>query len=297
MNKNEELIQTLAKSQMFHDYERAYNETTNMPMALRSTTTWQLPFHGKRKENPFCALVASKSRTCAGCLQMQEKLCQKSAESSESSSAMECTYGLCEVALPVRLGNEIIGYLQTGQVMRHKPTHKQFQAAARQLEEQGLVMEREALEKAYFGTPVVTQKKLDSMTHLLSVLADYLSLKGNQIALQQANAEPPVITKAKQYIEEHHADDLSLGEVAKAVHTSSFYFCKLFKRATGFNFTVFVSRLRVEKSKNLLLNPNLRVSEIAYEVGFQSLTHFNRIFKKITGQSPTEYRAQLPHAG
>ena len=297
MNKNEELIQTLAKSQMFHDYERAYNETTNMPMTLRSTTTWQLPFHGKRKENPFCALVASKSRTCAGCLQMQEKLCQKSAESSESSSAMDCTYGLCEVALPVRLGNEIIGYLQTGQVMRHKPTLKQFQAAARQLEEQGLVMEREALEKAYFGTSVVTQKKLDSMTHLLSVLADYLSLKGNQIALQQANAEPPVITKAKQYIEEHHGDDLSLGEVAKAVHTSSFYFCKLFKRATGFNFTMFVSRLRVEKSKNLLLNPNLRVSEIAYEVGFQSLTHFNRIFKRITGQSPTEYRAQLPQAG
>jgi AraC-like DNA-binding protein/ligand-binding sensor protein len=297
MNKNEELIQTLAKSQMFHDYERAYNETTNMPMALRSTTTWQLPFHGKRKENPFCALVASKSRTCAGCLQMQEKLCQKSAESPESSCAMECAYGLCEVALPVRLGNEIIGYLQTGQVMRHKPTLKQFQAAARQLEEQGLVMEREALEKAYFGTSVVTQKKLDSMTHLLSVLADYLSLKGNQIALQQANAEPPVITKAKQYIEEHHADDISLGEVAKAVHTSSFYFCKLFKRATGFNFTMFVSRLRVEKSKNLLLNPNLRVSEIAYEVGFQSLTHFNRIFKKITGQSPTEYRAQLPQAG
>ena len=49
----------------------------------------------------------------------------------------------------------------------------------------------------------------------------------------------------------------------------------------------------LEKAKNLLLNPNLRVSEIAYEVGFQSLTHFNRVFKRILGQSPTEYRAQL----
>jgi len=52
----------------------------------------------------------------------------------------------------------------------------------------------------------------------------------------------------------------------------------------------------VEKAKNLLLNRNLRVSEIAYEVGFQSLTHFNRVFKKITGQSPTEYRGQLVSA-
>jgi AraC-like DNA-binding protein len=54
--------------------------------------------------------------------------------------------------------------------------------------------------------------------------------------------------------------------------------------------------VRIEKAKNLLLNPNLRISEIAYEVGFQSLTHFNRVFRKITGQSPTDYRDKLPSA-
>jgi len=84
--------------------------------------------------------------------------------------------------------------------------------------------------------------------------------------------------------------------VAAAVHTSIFYFCKLFKKVTGTTFTEFVSRTRVEKAKNLLLNPNLRVSEIAYEVGFQSLTHFNRVFKQIMGESPTEYRGHLPKA-
>ena len=82
-------------------------------------------------------------------------------------------------------------------------------------------------------------------------------------------------------------------QVAKAVNTSTFYFCKMLKKVTGINFTDYLSRVRIEKSKNLLLNPNLRVSEIAFEVGFQSLTHFNRVFKKILGQSPTEYRAQL----
>ena len=65
------------------------------------------------------------------------------------------------------------------------------------------------------------------------------------------------------------------------------------EKATGLNFTDYVSRVRIEKAKNLLLNPHLRVSEIAYEVGFQSLTHFNRVFKKIIGQSPTNYRTQL----
>ena len=95
---------------------------------------------------------------------------------------------------------------------------------------------------------------------------------------------------------QHQSEDISLGQVAKAVSTSTFYFCKMFKKVTGINFTDYVSRVRVENAKNLLLNPNLRVSEIAYEVGFQSLTHFNRVFKKVIGRSPTEYRRQLAHA-
>jgi AraC-like DNA-binding protein len=64
----------------------------------------------------------------------------------------------------------------------------------------------------------------------------------------------------------------------------------MFKKATGLTFTDYLSRVRVEKAKALLLNPHLRISEIAYDVGFQSLTHFNRMFRKIVGESPTAYR-------
>jgi len=55
--------------------------------------------------------------------------------------------------------------------------------------------------------------------------------------------------------------------------------------------------IQIEKAKNLLLNRNSRVSEIAYQIGFQSLTHFNRAFKRIVGHSPTEYRGLLPVVG
>jgi AraC-like DNA-binding protein len=70
----------------------------------------------------------------------------------------------------------------------------------------------------------------------------------------------------------------------------------MFKKFTGLNFTEYLSRVRIENSRNLLLNPNLRISEIAYEAGFQSLTHFNRVFKRIVGQSPTGFRNHLAHA-
>jgi AraC-like DNA-binding protein len=116
----------------------------------------------------------------------------------------------------------------------------------------------------------------------------------NQISLQQQNSEPRAITDAKQFIEQHQSDDVRLKDVARAVNTSTFYFCKLFKRATGLTLTEYLSRVRVEKAKNLLLNPNLRVSEIAYAVGFQSLTQFNRMFQRLVGCSPTDYRRTLP---
>jgi AraC-like DNA-binding protein len=88
----------------------------------------------------------------------------------------------------------------------------------------------------------------------------------------------------------HCGDPVDLDEIARAMHVSTFYFCKMFKKATGLTFTDYLGRVRVEKAKNLLLNPHLRVSEIAYTVGFQSLTHFNRIFRKITGEAPTAFR-------
>jgi AraC-like DNA-binding protein len=64
----------------------------------------------------------------------------------------------------------------------------------------------------------------------------------------------------------------------------------MFKKATGLTFTDYMGRVRVEKAKTLLLNPHLRVSEIAYTVGFQSLTHFNRVFRDLTGESPSHFR-------
>jgi YesN/AraC family two-component response regulator len=150
-----------------------------------------------------------------------------------------------------------------------------------------------ALRKAYFSTKVVPQRRQESVIKLLSIFAQHLSILSNQLVLQQETAEPPIIRRAKEYIQQHQSEELSLGQVSKAVNTSTYYFCKMFKKYAGLNFTDYLARVRIEKARNLLLNPNLRVSEIAYEVGFQSLTHFNRVFKKILGQSPTEYRAQL----
>ncbi len=287
---NRALVDALTNSRTYREYERAFGDMTGLPIALQPVETWQLPHHGKRNENPFCALLSKKSRACAACLQVQERLCQKAVTTAET---VACPVGLCDTAVPVRMSDRLIGYLQIGQVFRKKPTEAQFKKAKQFCEKWGLDVSREVLHKAYFAGKVVSPKEHDSAVKLLSIFAQHLAMLSNQVFIQQENAEPPVITKARAYIQEHQTEEIKLGQVAKAVNMSSYYFCKMFKKVTGINFTDYVARIRIEKSKNLLLNPNLRVSEIAFEVGFQSLTHFNRVFKKILGQSPTEYRAQL----
>jgi len=287
------LIEALAGSKIYQDYERAFSEATGLPIALRSVESWQLPHHGKRFENPFCAMIAEKSRACAACLQVQQRL---SETATYEPQTITCPAGLCDVAVPVRMGDQLIGFLTTGQVFRKKPTEAQFNRTVKLLAEWGVQMDESELRDAYFDSRVLSSRQHESVVKLLAIFAEHLSMVSNQIVVREQNAEPPVITRAKQFIAEHQTEELSLEQVARSVHTSKFYFCKMFKKATGINFTDYLSRVRTERAKNLLLNPNLRVSEIAYEVGFQSLTHFNRVFKRILGHSPTDYRGQLLRA-
>ena len=104
-------------------------------------------------------------------------------------------------------------------------------------------------------------------------------------------AEPVDIWKARSFIREHSEEELSLTQVAKEVNLSRNHLSEKFKQVTGVKFVEYIARSRFEKACGLLDDPNLRVSEIAFAVGFQSLSQFNRVFKKFSGKSPTEYRA------
>ena len=79
--------------------------------------------------------------------------------------------------------------------------------------------------------------------------------------------------------------------VARAVNVSPTHLSEKFKHVTGVKFVDYVARIRFEKACELLRSGDLRVSEIAFAVGFQSLSQFNRVFKRLSGKSPRDYRA------
>lgn len=288
------MVEQLRQSRIYRDYEQAFRDTTGLPITLRPLEAFNLPHHGDPNENPFCALMAGTNRSCAACLQLQR---QVEEEAKLAPKTLKCFAGLCDSAVPVRVGDNLIAFLQTGQILLHQPSQRQFKSTTRQLLKWGMEVDMKRMEEAYFQSRVVTKKQYESIVRLLTIFAQHLSALSNQLLVKQETAESPVISRARTFITDHQSEDLSLGQVAAAVNMSAFYFCKTFKKATGMTFTDYLARVRVEKVKNLLLNPHKRVSEAAYEAGFQSLSQFNRVFRKIAGESPSRYRERLHGSG
>lgn len=104
-------------------------------------------------------------------------------------------------------------------------------------------------------------------------------------------AEPVAIWKARRFIKEHSSEELSLTKIAKVVNMNPNYLSENFKQVTGINFVEYVARTRFATACDLLRNDSMPISEIAFAAGFQSLSQFNRVFKKFSGKSPTQYRA------
>ena len=109
-------------------------------------------------------------------------------------------------------------------------------------------------------------------------------------ASSRTRAEPVEIWKTRKFIEDHSGEELSLRRVAKAVNIHPNYLSERFKQVTGMNFVEYVACRRFKEACRLLHDGDLKISDIAFSAGFQSLSQFNRVFKRLSGKSPTQYR-------
>lgn len=95
------------------------------------------------------------------------------------------------------------------------------------------------------------------------------------------------------YIEAHYMEDISLQDAAEQLHYSDAYFCRFFKQNFDKNFIMYLTELRVEKAKELLEDMTINVKDISQKVGFRDSSYFTKVFKRITGVTPSEYRYGL----
>ena len=99
-----------------------------------------------------------------------------------------------------------------------------------------------------------------------------------------------IVKNALAYIEENYREKLKLSDVADQIYVSQWHLSKLLNKHTGQNFSEILNTIRIEKAKELLKDPSLRIGDISEEVGFLDVAHFSRVFKKQAGISANEYR-------
>jgi AraC-like DNA-binding protein/ligand-binding sensor protein len=284
------ILRCLRESRLFLEYQAAFETITGFPLVLRAVGSFQVPLHGSKRSNHFCELMTKTNKTCSACLQLQQRTEE---EAVLESKTLQCYAGLHESVVPLRLGDAVLGYLQTGQVFLAQPTARRFKALALGpfAANAGIVLAE--FKSAYFQTRVVSPSQYRAIIQMLVIFAKHLVADSNQLLTSQIESDSPQISKARTIISERQDEVLRLGDVARAVNMSPFYFGKIFKRETGLTFTAYLARTRIESVKRMLQNVRMRISEAAFASGFQSLSQFNRVFHRVAGESPTEYRARL----
>jgi AraC-like DNA-binding protein len=147
------------------------------------------------------------------------------------------------------------------------------------------------------GSPLATPESMEACQRIVHLAARQIALKVTDQLVDPEAAMPPVVVKACGYIRARAiVEDLGLAGVARYCAVSEGHLSRMFHHATGLTFREYLTQVRVEHARALIMHTGRGVTEIAYESGFQSLSQFHRVFRKAYGISPGKLRASRQHA-
>ncbi len=284
------LFEKLRHSELFETYQDAFRSATGLPLRLvgANVAEWCLDDASKNR-SPFCEALNLCKSACSACIETNRRLMEVAVV--DGPTTCHCFAGLAATAVPVHSGSQLIGFLKTGQVFTRVPPPGTFQQLSKTLLRHGLNEEDiRKLKAAYHETRCVEPERYQSMVTLLATFAEQLGQRAEKLIEVRDGKEPITIAKARDFIEKNLSDPLPLPLVARKAGLSESHFCRIFREATGLTLTDYVNRRRIQWAKRELLKSETRISEIAFLIGYQSLSQFNRSFSKVTGRSPSRYR-------
>lgn len=257
------LAQRLEKTEEFRQYQEAFRTATGLPLALVGPDDLKCHASYQSDWQPPCCEPCSMARAGGACARFGDKK---------------------PLAVPVKLGGVEVGFLITwrpgGEVIRSS-----------EADETGCQLPKMASrEKEMQLAPTVAVAKVKAASLLLQSFAEQLGRRVEDFESMCARSEPMGILKARRFIHDHLDEPLPLGLVARQAALSESHFCRLFKENVGMTLTDYIAHCRIAWAKKELLKTSTRISEIAFRIGFQSLSQFNRSFARLVGCSPTTYR-------
>lgn len=144
---------------------------------------------------------------------------------------------------------------------------------------------------------LLKDKEYASLRDWVDALAEELNRLRQRREASRESRDAWLIVRIDQYIEQHYAEDLTLTLLANEMHYSPSYISRFYKAGTGTNLMTHLYNVRIQKARELLSGSNDKVSDIAAKTGFCSTKYFNRVFKKVTGISPVQYRRESTAQG
>lgn len=286
--ESRELVQMLASTRLFAKYERSFSAASGLPLAIRPVESFQMPARSNKNENPFCALMAQSRKGCVACLQTQSEL---EASARARTRTIRCYANLHDTMVPIRIGQKVVAYLQTGQVALEPFGPDDFDRTHSELLIRGIEVNSKEARAAYFQSRCMPREVYNGFVKMLEIFAESLGSAANALVLTaKARKETGVVAKAIRHMERHFDQKITLTGIARVAGSSDRNFCKLFKAETGLTFVSYLTRLRVEQAMKALRESVRPVSEIAFACGFESIAQFNRSFRAVAGVAPREYR-------
>lgn len=205
-----------------------------------------------------------------------------------------CPSGLIKILVPVFIDNQHVGSLLAGPFSLRALNGERLGQIVKQLEGLGLGDRVDQLKNTWHFTPLLSRDKCDAAETLLQMFGRYLEEFGRkEMSAQKQRA--PLLEKIEALLAEIPDGQVSLKEVASRVNLSPCHFCAVFKKQTGVTFRQYRTKHRLEKAAEMLRDSARRVSDVAFEAGFESIPYFNRAFRKQFGCSPSEFRERLAH--
>lgn len=235
------------------------------------------------KHSRFCRIMNGDQeghRRCEECDYKAMKACME----RRQAYTYKCHAGLRECVLPVFDSGEIVAFIAFGQVLDDTPRKLQWEDTIEALN--WYEGDMEELREAYGELVQFSPAKRRAFSEILEAITSYIQLEG---IIRSANFSDQ--QRLEMYIDEHYMEKLSLKNISEALGIGTTKLCALAKKLSpDGSITKLISIRRVEAAKILLLKENLSIAEIAEKVGFSDYNYFTKIFKKISGSTPSQYR-------
>ena len=233
----------------------------------------------------LCKLISQTGHRLAVC----QRFAQPLPANLRHPYVRHCPTGMIEVAVPVLVNQQPVAQLLCGKVFGKPPTNQDFERVWNCLCRLKLPLKRRSTAQAFFQTDVRTANQVQAAAELLGQMAQRFATATSRWFAQPHATEPACVQLAKDLVETHLVEQFTTRQAALATHVSEQYFCRAFKVATGKTFTAYVARRRIDRAEQLLADPNARIVDVGLAVGFGSLTHCGRVFKRLTGVTAMAY--------